>query len=162
MLESKHRLVKDRYLGKVRAAFTICTKNRNKLLINSVICNQLSRTLIDLTVEYNVKLIIYLIMPDHIHLIVQGESKEADLLNFINMFKQKTSYWYRKIFNKPLWQISYYDKKIRDENMLNNCIKYILKNPSKANMLNFFRQKEFYGTQTLNLSKMIREINQFS
>ncbi len=36
-------------------------------------------------------------MPDHVHVLVEGESQTADLKKFVSAFKQKSGYWFRQM-----------------------------------------------------------------
>jgi len=36
---------------------------------------------------------VYLFMPEHCHLLLQGKSDDADMLEMLKIFKQKTGYW---------------------------------------------------------------------
>ena len=82
----------------------------------------------------------YIIMPDHVHLIVILDQIGADgrqiaapttkLSTIIQQFKRAVS---RRI-GRSIWQRSYYDHVIRNERDLNAIREYILYNPLKNSL----------------------------
>ena len=44
----------------------------------------------------NFKVWAYCFMPDHLHLLLEGETKEADLKRLIVLFKQASGFGYKK------------------------------------------------------------------
>ena len=79
----------------------------------------------------NVNVDKYVVMPNHIHLILtirdKSENHSADIANIVNKMKGYVS---RQIGFSP-WQKLYYDRIIRDEEEYNNKIRYIEENPAK-------------------------------
>ena len=81
----------------------------------------------------------YVVMPDHIHLIIKIDGSTISLSEIIQRFKilstnryidgVKNHNWPR--FNKRLWQRDYYEEIIRNENELEIVKKYIRDNPKK-------------------------------
>lgn len=124
---------------------TICTKNRKKLLskINVGVAAH-SGPKIELTnigkiikkyiQNYNLKfknirIDEYIIMPDHIHLIIKlfGSPKAATptISNIINSFKTLIT----KEIGYSIWQRNYYEHIIRNEKEYLEIIEYIYNNP---------------------------------
>lgn len=126
---------------------TICTKDRKCILSKIVgegLCAlpQNKLTPIGIEVEKSIKYINhnynnvltdkYIIMPNHIHLIVVLNSKlggrgNPPLQNVIGQFKSFTT----KQYGKQLWQHSYHDHIIRDEKDYLNIWEYINSNALK-------------------------------
>ncbi len=80
----------------------------------------------------NFELIAWVILPEHIHMIV--DPRENDLSDMIKRFKLKFSGLYRSANNLKsgrLWQYRYWDRIIRDESDLNRHLDYIHYNPVK-------------------------------
>jgi hypothetical protein len=68
-------------------------------------------------------------MPDHVHLLVVG-SHDASLVRFVQHFKQAT------VHRHPgLWQRSYYDHILRQEEDFEDVARYIWANPVRAGMV---------------------------
>ncbi|HBY21129.1 MAG TPA: transposase [Clostridiales bacterium] len=86
----------------------------------------------------NVKVDEYVIMPNHIHMIINIlEEGKVKISNIIQWFKTITTNEYIKgvkekgweKFDKKLWQRNYYEHVIRNEKELYEIRKYIQENP---------------------------------
>ena len=142
---------------------TICTKNREPILtkikINSKICRgrvpplpdtkQINiiktNTAIGIIIENaikninqinNIKIHRYVIMPDHIHFIVQlynpGRGGTMPIQSIVGRFKSYTTIQYNilnKTIGMKLWQRNYYEHIIRNEKEYNQICEYIKNNP---------------------------------
>jgi len=96
------------------------------------------------------RLIEMVIMPNHIHFILnkENENKEISLSTMIQWFKTMTTNAYIKgvkegkfqAFDKKVWQRNYYEHIIRDESSYYKLIEYIKNNPKtwKEDSLNTF------------------------
>ena len=89
----------------------------------------------------NISIDIYVIMPDHIHLIVTIKERHTgrSLPDVIQFFKTMTTNAYIRCvkngllpaFDRKIWQKSYYDHVIRNQQDYYETWKYIENNPSK-------------------------------
>jgi putative transposase len=75
----------------------------------------------------------YCFMPDHVHLLVEGNEK-ADLIEFVRVFKQRTSYRYKKAAGYKLWQRSFHDRVLRGEEGTEAVARYIWNNPVRKGL----------------------------
>jgi len=93
--------------------------------------------LLDLEKRYNnVNIKKYVIMPNHIHLILKlkhtaGASPCPTVSDVICAYKSLTARKCKSIFRENLWQTSFYDHIIRDEKDYIRACEYIDNNPSK-------------------------------
>ena len=133
---------------------TICTKNKRKLFSeienNRVKLNQfgeiIDHTLNDLTNHNNIIIHNYVIMPNHIHVLIQicreqsVTVPEKSISEIVRQFKGFSSKrintllirnGYEPFHTGELWQKSFYDHIIRNENEFINKWKYIDRNPIK-------------------------------
>jgi putative transposase len=80
-------------------------------------------------------LLAYCFMPDHLHLLLEGQD-EADLVKFVQRFKQQTGYLYKRCGadGGSLWQKSYYDHVLRGEEDVRQAVRYILENPVRQRL----------------------------
>ena len=72
------------------------------------------------------EVVAYCFMPDHVHLLVAG-GQDASLGRFVQHFKQATGHRH-----PGLWQRSYYDHILRQEEDLEDVARYIWANPVRA------------------------------
>ena len=128
---------------------TVCTENRLKLL--SAITNGKEKiplvklspigTEVEKSISYinenvhGVTIENFVIMPNHIHLIVILDLEQtrtlslADVIGRLKSFTNKRFNQIQGIQNAILWQRSYYDHVIRDEEDYGNIWDYIDRNP---------------------------------
>ncbi len=112
---------------------TICTANRQKLFWNdtklSVIGKIVDREIIKLSTVYeNVCVDKYAVMPDHLHLLVSITSEGAPSIpRIMQQFKGSIT----KQVGRPIWQKSYYDHGIRNQQDYDETWTYIENNPKK-------------------------------
>lgn len=137
------RLKSFDYIGTYAYFITILTKDhtahfREAETVGSVvsILNETARS-----ERFNV--LTYCFMPDHLHLLVQGIGDDSNLKRFIGLFKQKSGYWFKKNYNKELWQTSYFDHVLRKEESLENVMQYILGNPVRKGLVLDFKEYPF-------------------
>ena len=134
---------------------TICTHNRQNLFETSIVGNDLrvvpsdvpqnqiiEKWLTELQNKFQIEIDKYIIMPDHIHFILIIPTERhigRSLPDMIKWFKTMTTNEYIKSvkdgfiepFDKKIWQKSYYEHIIRDENDYVLKSEYILNNPFK-------------------------------
>ena len=102
--------------------------DENKPLIEAELLSM--NSIPGVTIDY------YVIMPDHVHLIIGLENSSFPLGEILRRFKAKTS----KLTSEKLWQPNYYEHGIRNEEALNKIREYIINNPA-AELLKF---SQFY------------------
>ena len=102
----------------------------------------------------NIKLHNYIIMPNHIHGIIEireradMESAPTTINEIVQTFKRYTTVEYikgvksgiYKPFDKRIWQRNYYEHVIRNEKELYRIIKYIQYNPLNWEMDNIYKK----------------------
>ena len=70
------------------------------------------------------------IMPDHIHWLMQLEGK-VTLQQVIRSMKSQTA----KVIGYPIWQAGYYDHAIRKDEDIVHIARYIIANPIRAGLV---------------------------
>lgn len=128
---------------------TICTQDRRRILSNILVGEGLAPPVCRLTdigrvveneilsipIRYpNIKIGKYVIMPNHIHMIVEiradagGASPSPTLQDAVRVIKSLST---RKSGMKKLWQRSYHEHVIRNERDYEEIWTYIDDNPAK-------------------------------
>jgi putative transposase len=143
--ESKHRLPVDCYKGRVRITFTLCVKERKQLFITKTLVDQFLTILKNTEEKYECINWVYLFMPDHLHLIIEGKSDRSDLWKMIVSFKQKTGFWLSQNAPEIQWQKDFYDHIHRTEDDLKKQIRYILENPLRKKLVSDWQIYPFKG-----------------
>jgi REP element-mobilizing transposase RayT len=143
-----HRLKNWDYSQSGYYFVTICTNEKRKYLSAirqngmdvTLIPTQIGQLVLDCwkrieAVHPNVKLDYYCLMPNHLHGILILEENSDSLSHIIRSFKSVTTRHFNKLVTddekNALWQLSFYDRIIRNEAELFETRKYIEGNPSK-------------------------------
>jgi putative transposase len=153
--ESKHRLLLDYYKGRVRATFTLCIKDKKRIFTASTIIDRFLTDLKDVEVKYECINWVYVFMPDHLHLIMEGKSDKSDLWKMIVLFKQMTGFCFSKNTPGIKWQKDFYDHIHRKDEDLKKQIRYILENPQRKKLVNDWKMYPYKGSLDFNLNEII-------
>lgn len=94
---------------------------------------------------------VYLFMPDHFHTLIGGKNEKANAKICMDKFKQKTGFWLTKNMNGFQWQKDYYDHILRTEESLEIKTKYILMNPVRKNIVNYWKNYKYKGSTVYKL-----------
>ncbi len=130
---------------------TVCTEGRrcilsrvlpgNKFVRADVQLSELGTLAVEMLSEVSAKTGIivndYVIMPNHIHMIllIQGENAGVTIGRFVGAFKSLTLYHWRNICNQrgiqmgKIWQRNYYEHVLRNEMDYREKLRYIDENP---------------------------------
>ncbi len=104
---------------------TICTNHRKPFFKNTGLSNLVEDEIQKLSTIKGLKLDQFIIMPDHLHMIIVLDDCDLRLGEIVRRFKARIS---RQITEK-IWQPNYYEHVIRNEKALNKIRIYILNNP---------------------------------
>jgi putative transposase len=151
--EKKHRLSAEYYAGEKVVAFTLCVLNKEQLFNNTEIFQIFERILLDQLIRYSCVALVYLFMPNHVHIILQGKNEKSNVLNAVRMFKQKTGYWLSQNKINAKWQKDFYDHILRDEKDFENQVYYVLNNPMRAGLVSYWKEYLFKGSSLYDLSE---------
>ena len=128
---------------------TVCTANREKIFWNSVGADIIrpqdlplstagkiaEQGILQMTEHYeNVVVDMYCIMPDHIHMILRMESvMDGRIISAptVSTVVGSMKRWVSRQVGKPIWQKSFYDHGIRNQQDYDEIWEYIENNPLK-------------------------------
>ena len=77
----------------------------------------------------------WVVMPNHVHALFLLHPDWA-LQELIHSWKRHSAREINRLMDRTgaFWQKDYFDRLIRDPDHLMNCVRYIRRNPSKANL----------------------------
>jgi putative transposase len=131
------------YIGIYAYFLTILTNDNTAYFKEAEVIGNLINMLIETARSKRFDVLAYCFMPDHLHLLVIGKDDKSNLKKFINLFKQKSGYWFKKNYNKNLWHVSYYDHVLRREDNIEDVIMYMLGNPVRKGIVQDFKEYPF-------------------
>lgn len=136
------RLVNYDYSNVGAYFVTVCLNNRGvPLFAGNAAKEMIEKWILKIEENYdNVAMDYYVVMKDHVHMIILINQKSAtDLPEIMDWFKTMTTNEYIRgvrqgiyePFDKKFWQRSYNDHIIRNDEDLNEKREYIINNPLK-------------------------------
>ena len=135
------RLQNYDYSSKGAYFVTVCVQNRMPLFKNEVASRMIEKWINEIENKYkDVCIDCYVVMSDHIHMILFiNKENEVNLFQIMAWFKTMTTNEYIKgvktgiyePFEKKIWQRSFYEHIMRNDEDLLEKREYILNNPFK-------------------------------
>jgi len=140
------------YTGIFAYFITICTFEKQSYFNSNEIISFLLNILKQEADKFDFSVYAYCFMPDHLHLLLIG-NEESNLIKFIKLFKQRTGYYFKGRFKKPLWQKSFYDHVLRKRENINDIAGYIFENPVRKKLVDDFRKYPYSGSFVIDLKE---------
>jgi putative transposase len=92
----------------------------------------------------NADLLLYCVMPDHLHLVVT--IADTDLVAIMRDVKSWTTrQWTRQTGQTHLWQESFYDHGVRRTERMDTLVAYVVGNPVKAGLVTEWQAYPWLG-----------------
>ena len=146
------------YTGFYRYFLTFCTHFRWKVFTNPRTVALVREQILSAARAKQFAILAYVFMPDHVHLLVEGKTDDADLKGFASLAKQKSAFAYSRSYRLRLWQPSYHDRVIRDEECTWDVIRYIIDNPLRAGLVRDITAYPFLGSSVFDRDSLIEEL----
>ena len=133
--EKPRRLKNFSYRGYYRYFITIRSHNFKHHLVNDEIVSKLIEILKSTAEQKSFLVWAYCFMPDHVHLLIEGKNSNADMKDFVALFKQTTAYWFKGIYGRRLWGANYYEHVLRNDEATKAVAQYIIQNPVRKGLV---------------------------
>ncbi len=160
MLHRRPRWKEFDYTGKHRYFLTFCTRERRAIFTAPDVVASTWSQILKAAGETQFHVTAYVFMPDHIHLLVEGTTTECDLGRFVSLAKQRAAYTFGEQHERRLWQPSFYDHVLRDEESSLTFIRYIIENPLRSGLVERIEDYPFLDTGAVPVSEMIRILDE--
>lgn len=138
------RLKDFNYVGAVAYHVVIVTRDRAPLLsgdLAAATVNELHR--VAEATRFDV--LAFVLMPDHLHILVNGIADDSSLVRFVQRFKQRLGYRYKRDTGLHLWQPSFYDHGLKKAEAAEPIARYIIENPVRAGLVRFVEEWPYFG-----------------
>ena len=156
MRKGRPRLEPEDYAGAVAGLLTFCTSRRRPAFVTAANVERTLRQFLRAGVETHVAILAYCFMPDHVHLLVAGQSDSADLRSFINNAKQRSAYVAGLRISGRLWQAGYFDRVLRETDDGHAVARYIVQNPVRAGLVLSPGDYPFCGSSILSTEELLQ------
>jgi REP-associated tyrosine transposase len=114
MFKNRPRLRTFDYRGRYRYFLTFCTYLRREVFVSHAVVDPVRSQILQFSELCGFTIPAYCFMPDHLHLLVEGQADHSDLRDFVKRAKQSSGFTYRRQRAARLWQSSYYDHVLRE------------------------------------------------
>jgi putative transposase len=135
MRHRRPRLKSFDYTGLHYIFLTFCTHHRQQYFADGHVVDLAREQILRSIAESGCEIHAYVFMPDHVHLLVKGVSPASDLRACAVLAKQRSGYEFARRYGGRLWQPSYYDHVVRDEEGALKFMAYIAGNPVRAGLV---------------------------
>jgi putative transposase len=144
------------YQGEYRYSITICTDQRHQAFTNPDLVSLVREQLLRASGDAAIAILAYCFMPDHLHLVLEGRSEQADLKQFINRAKQYSGYRYARAHGgRKLWQRYCFEHVLRDNESTQRTVRYVLENPVRKGLVNHPRDYPYLGSSEYTLHELL-------
>ena len=134
----------------------MCTDKRKKYFSDAVIAESVRTQLLSTAARWDVEIVAYCFMPDHLHLLVEGKSEGADSRKYADAFRRTSGFHFRRQrARRRLWQEGYFDRVLREEEATLDVVSYIVLNPVKAGLCADAGAYPFSGSSRCELSELV-------
>lgn len=123
------------YIGVQRYFLTACTHDRHEYFKDPAIVELVVSEFCAAANQHAFAIVVYCVMPDHVHLLVDGKDEGADLPAFMKSAKQRSGYLFKQKHSRRLWQEGYYEHVLRDDERTESVVVYIIENPVRKRLV---------------------------
>jgi REP-associated tyrosine transposase len=146
------------YAGFYRYSLRFCTDARRPVFTSPSPVDLVRSQILRSAAEEQFAVIVYCFMPDHLHLLVEGQAENSDCKRFIARSKQYSGFYYTRQFGTRLWQRYGFERVLRDSEQTFVVARYILENPVRAGFVTTIDEYPFVGSFVYTLPDLIASV----
>lgn len=150
------RLPEEAYVGQVNVAFVANCRYRRARFRTHEEVHPVLLLLTSAALHHACSIPIYCFMPDHLHVILHGDTDASTPMLAMRKFKTDSANWFMTLRGQALWQTRFFDHLIRDWEDWNSQGLYILNNPVKAGLVEDPRMYPFTGTVGWDIDRLFQ------
>ena len=149
------RLPGFNYTGHYVYFITICCEGENEFFKNESAIENCIAVLQEMAIKHGVNVIAYCFMPDHLHFLLES-GETTDMFKFIELFKQVTSFRHKQATGKRLWQESFYDEVLKEDEIPIEVAKYIISNPMRTGLIRDLNAYGYWGSFVYSRDELLK------
>lgn len=123
------------YLGPHAYFLTICTDRRHRAFDDDPFASEATSKLLSCASKYGFALPAYSFMPDHVHIVAEGQRDDSALKTLMRSWTTRTGHAWRQRYASRLWQPGYYDHVLREGDPILGVARYVVLNPVRAGLV---------------------------
>jgi len=137
---------------------TFCTRDRRPVFRDAGIAEQTLAQFRRTSAIERFAVLAYCMMPDHAHLLVEGECAHSDLKRFVKSAEQRSGGLYARSEHQPLWQSGYYERVLREGDDARALARYVVNNPVGAGLVQSPADYPFIGSDQWTLAELLESV----
>ena len=149
-----HRLSPEHYRGRFTHFLTACTYQRRPLFRQADLATAATDHLMRACRQHGFADIAHTLMPDHVHVLVEGLRLDSDFIKWLDLWRQLCGYWHKRRGRDELWQEGYWDYTLRDRTDVMPIASYIVWNPVVAGIVDDPTQYPYTGSDRFSISEL--------
>ncbi|HLK14976.1 MAG TPA: transposase, partial [Fimbriimonadaceae bacterium] len=138
-------------------AYTLCEASRKPCFTNADLVDPLIGLLEESLVRHACLAPIYCFMPDHMHVLVFGQTEVSSSKAAIENFKGSSGRWFSRAGVPCRWQRGYYDRIIGESEEWRKQAAYVYQNPVRAGLVEDPSDYPFTGAIGFDLLRVLSE-----
>lgn len=147
MARHPHRLQRDHYVGRFTHFLTACTYQRHDSFANAELALATTDQLMRACRKHGFADIAHTLVPDHVHVLVEGLRPDSDFLKWLDLWRQLSGFLMRRRTGEYLWQEGCWDYTLRDGESVPAIASYIVWNPVVAGLVTKPEDYPFTGSE---------------
>ncbi len=146
------------YLGVHQYFLTFCTFDRRRLFLDSDAVDAVRTQIQRAASDQSFAVLAYCYMPDHVHMLVEGQADDSDCRQFISRAKQYSAFHYKAVFGQRLWQRYAYERTLRSDESAISVARYMLENPLRAQLVKQIEEYPFFGSSAYSIEQILEAV----
>ena len=146
------------YLGPNRYFLTFCTFERRQIFLTRQHADGVHEQFLRAAVDEGFAVLAYCFMPDHVHLLVEGQATDSDCRRFIARAKQLSGFHFQKVLGQRLWQRYGFERTLRSDESTLAVARYILENPIRAGLAERVHDYPLLGSSAHSLDEILEAV----
>jgi putative transposase len=149
------------YIGKYRYSLRFGTRDRAPVFNDPNRVMLVLAQIVRAASETEIAIVAYCFMPDHLHLLVEGQTESSDCKRFIARAKQYSGFYYSREFGQQLWQRYGFERVLREDEPTEVVARYIVENPIRAGLVQRVDECAYVGSFAYDLDALISSVQCF-
>lgn len=146
------------YTGAHAYFLTFCTRSRYPAFLDPDAAGHVTAQLLRHARNQEFAVLAYCVMPDHVHVLIEGRTGNADARRFVHRWRQATGHWWSRVHPSGLWQEGYWDWILRPHEDPLRIAAYIVQNPVRAGLVARVEDYEWVGSSDYTVQQLVTAI----
>ncbi len=143
------------YTGLARYFVTICTYGKRQSFRDNAVATTTLLQFRQAAYDEKFAILAYCLMPDHVHLLVEGKDHQSNFRSFVKHAKQHSGAAHALQRGQRLWQEGYYERVLRLETDAREVARYILWNPVRAGLSQTPVEYPYLGSDVWSIDELL-------